>query len=135
MLGALASGETVVTGLLESEDVMCTAKALQAMGTSMHYDGKALHIRGGKALQMPKAPLNLGNSGTSARLLMGLVAGYPVSAVFTGDGSLSRRPMKRVIEPLTQMGAKIEGERLPLRVAGAALRVQSLTSCRSRRRR
>lgn len=122
MLGALAAGETVVTGLLESEDVMCTAKALQAMGVSMDYDGKALHIHGGRSLQMPKAPLNLGNSGTSARLLMGLIAGYPVSAVFTGDSSLSRRPMKRVIEPLTQMGAKIEGERLPLRVTGGALR-------------
>ena len=122
MLGALASGETVVTGLLESEDVVCTAKALQAMGADIKQDGKLWRIRGGKPLQTPKAPLDLGNSGTSARLLMGLVAGYPVSAVFTGDASLSRRPMKRVIEPLTQMGAKFEGERLPMRVAGGDLR-------------
>jgi len=121
MLGALATGETVVTGLLESEDVICTAHALQAMGANIKQDGTLWRIHGGKQLQTPKAPLNLGNSGTSARLLMGLVAGYPVSAVFTGDASLSRRPMKRVIEPLSYMGAKFEGERLPMRVAGGDL--------------
>lgn len=121
MLGAIAAGETVVTGLLESEDVICTAKALQAMGADIKQDGKTWRIQGGKALQMPHTPLDLGNSGTSARLLMGLVSGYPLSAVFTGDASLSRRPMKRVIDPLAQMGARFEGERLPMRVSGGAL--------------
>jgi 3-phosphoshikimate 1-carboxyvinyltransferase len=122
MFGALATGETVVTGLLEGEDVICTAEALKAMGADIKKDGDVWRIRGGKTLQTPHAPLNLGNSGTSTRLLMGLVAGYPITAVFSGDASLSRRPMKRVIEPLSQMGAKFEGERLPLRVAGGELR-------------
>lgn len=122
MLGALASGETVVTGLLEGEDVICTAKALQELGADIRKEGDTWRIRGGKTLQMPRAPLNLGNSGTSTRLLMGLVAGYPIAAVFTGDASLSRRPMKRVIEPLSAMGAQFEGERLPLRVSGGDLR-------------
>jgi len=122
MFGALATGETVVTGLLEGEDVICTAEALKAMGADIKKDGDIWRIRGGKQLQTPRAPLNLGNSGTSTRLLMGLISGYPITATFTGDASLSRRPMKRVIEPLSQMGAQFEGERLPLRVAGGDLR-------------
>ena len=121
MLGALASGETVVTGMLEGEDVLCTAGALRAMGVSIVQDGKLWRIRGGKPLQKPETPLDLGNSGTSARLLMGLVAGYPIEAVFTGDASLSRRPMKRAIEPLAQMGARFDGDRLPLKVIGGSL--------------
>ena len=127
MLGALAEGETVVTGMLEGEDVLNTAAALRAMGVSITKSGTQWHIRGVKSLQGPSAPLDLGNSGTSIRLLMGLVAGYPVSAMFTGDASLSKRPMKRVIEPLAQMGAKFEGEKLPLKVTGGALKAISYT--------
>ncbi len=127
MFGALAAGETVVTGMLEGEDVLCTAAALRAMGVSITQDDKLWRIRGGNPLQKPQAPLDLGNSGTSARLLMGLVAGYPIEAVFTGDASLSKRPMKRAIEPLLQMGAKFDGDRLPLKVTGGALHPISYT--------
>ena len=128
MFGAIASGETSVTGLLQGEDVLRTAAALTAMGADIMppKDSKGVwRIRGigEKSLHSPKQELYLGNSGTSARLLMGLVAGYPVSAVFTGDESLSRRPMGRVIKPLTQMGAKFEAQaddKLPIRVTGSA---------------
>ncbi len=127
MLGALAAGETSVTGLLESEDISCTAQALMSLGVSItppNQQNNVWRIRGmgGKNLGTPKAPLHLGNSGTSARLLMGLIAGYPVSAVLTGDASLSLRPMGRVIKPLAQMGARFEtsnGERLPIKMTGS----------------
>ncbi|MFH1157446.1 MAG: 3-phosphoshikimate 1-carboxyvinyltransferase [Pseudomonadota bacterium] len=128
MFGALASGETTVTGLLEGEDVFRTAKALMVMGVSISSpDAKndlwRIRGMGETPLRAPASALDLGNSGTSARLLMGLVAGYPVSASFTGDDSLSRRPMGRVIRPLEQMGARFEmsvEDRLPLRITGSA---------------
>lgn len=125
MLGALAVGETRVTGLLEGEDVLSTAAAMRAMGASVERisDGEwAVHGVGVGALLQPQAPLDMGNSGTSTRLLMGLVASHPISATFIGDASLSKRPMGRVIEPLSQMGAAFEaseGGRLPLTVRGA----------------
>lgn len=121
MLGALAQGETVINGLLQSDDVRRTVAALTALGISIVEDEGCWRVRGG-ALQSPAAPLDLGNSGTSARLLMGLVAGWRVDAEFTGDASLSRRPMKRVIEPLVQMGARVEGAALPLTMHGGGLR-------------
>jgi 3-phosphoshikimate 1-carboxyvinyltransferase len=128
MFGAIANGETSVTGLLQGEDVMRTAAALTAMGadiTPPEDSAGVWRIRGigEKSLHSPRQELYLGNSGTSARLLMGLVAGYPVTAVFTGDDSLNRRPMGRVIKPLTQMGAKFEaqaGDKLPIRVTGSS---------------
>lgn len=125
MLGALAVGETRVTGLLEGEDVLSTAAAMRAMGASVERigDGEwSVHGVGVGALLQPQAPLDMGNSGTSTRLLMGLVASHPVAATFIGDASLSKRPMGRVIEPLGQMGAAFEaseGGRLPLTVRGA----------------
>lgn len=125
MLGALAVGETRVTGLLEGEDVLSTAAAMRAMGASVERigDGEwAVHGVGVGALLQPQAPLDMGNSGTSTRLLMGLVASHPISATFIGDASLSKRPMGRVIEPLGRMGAAFEaseGGRLPLTVRGA----------------
>ena len=125
MLGALAVGETRVTGLLEGEDVLSTAAAMRAMGASVERigDGEwSVHGVGVGALLQPQAPLDMGNSGTSTRLLMGLVASHPISAQFIGDASLSKRPMGRVIEPLSQMGAAFdasEGGRLPLTVRGA----------------
>lgn len=125
MLGAVAHGETVVTGILQGEDVLRTARALISMGVIITpSEGGPWRIRGlGKAtLHSPRTTLDLGNSGTSARLLMGLIGGYPVSAVFAGDTSLSRRPMGRVIKPLAQMGVRFEtsgGDRLPLRVTGS----------------
>lgn len=126
MLGALAVGQTRVTGLLEGEDVLATAAAMRAMGASVERTGEgswSVHGVGVGALLQPEAPLDMGNSGTSTRLLMGLVSSHPITATFVGDASLSKRPMGRVITPLSQMGASIEaseGGRLPLIVRGAA---------------
>ncbi|MFM6950489.1 MAG: 3-phosphoshikimate 1-carboxyvinyltransferase [Novosphingobium sp.] len=125
MLGALAVGETRVTGLLEGEDVLSTAAAMRAMGASVERIGPgewSVHGVGVGALLQPQAPLDMGNSGTSTRLLMGLIASHAIAATFVGDASLSKRPMGRVIEPLSQMGASFdasEGARLPLTLHGA----------------
>jgi len=125
MLGALAVGETRVTGLLEGEDVLSTAAAMRAMGARVERLGEgewSVHGVGVGALLQPQDPLDMGNSGTSTRLLMGLVASHPITATFIGDASLSKRPMGRVIGPLSQMGAAFdasEGGRLPLTVRGA----------------
>lgn len=125
ILGGLAVGRTMVTGLLEGEDVLATAAAMRALGAAVtrHDDGTwEIHGRGIGTLDEPEDVLDLGNSGTAARLLMGVVAGHPISAVFTGDASLRRRPMARVITPLSQIGAAFHGRsggRLPLCVAGA----------------
>lgn len=125
MLGALAVGETRVTGLLEGEDVLATAAAMRAMGARVERLGEgewSVHGVGVGALLQPEAPLDMGNSGTSTRLLMGLVASHAIAATFVGDASLSKRPMGRVIEPLSQMGAAFEaseGGRLPLTLRGA----------------
>lgn len=130
MLGALAVGETRVSGLLEGEDVLATAAAMRAMGALVERVGASesggewrVNGVGVGALLQPLAPLDMGNSGTSTRLLMGLVASHPISASFIGDASLSKRPMGRVIEPLSQMGASFEaseGGRLPLILRGAS---------------
>ncbi|CAH0497349.1 3-phosphoshikimate 1-carboxyvinyltransferase [Novosphingobium sp. CECT 9465] len=124
MLGALAVGETRVTGLLEGEDVLSTAAAMRAMGATITRDGDGMwHVHGvgvGGLLQ-PQQALDMGNSGTSTRLLMGLVATHPITATFIGDGSLSKRPMGRVIDPLSMMGADFTaapGGRLPLTLRG-----------------
>ncbi len=124
MFSALAVGESRITGLLEGEDVLATAAAMRAMGARIEGDADGVwHVEGvgvGGLLQ-PQAALDMGNSGTSTRLLMGLVASHPITATFTGDASLSSRPMGRVIEPLSQMGADITaspGGRLPLMVRG-----------------
>ncbi len=126
MLGALAVGETRVTGLLEGEDVLSTAAAMRAMGASverMENGEWRVNGVGVGALLQPEAALDMGNSGTSTRLLMGLVASHPITASFVGDASLSKRPMGRVIEPLSQMGADFTaspGGTLPLMLRGAA---------------
>ncbi|MFN3988985.1 MAG: 3-phosphoshikimate 1-carboxyvinyltransferase [Erythrobacter sp.] len=123
MFGALAVGETRVTGLLEGEDVMATAAAMRAMGAGIEKAGEEWRIHGvgvGGLLQ-PQAALDMGNSGTSTRLLMGLVASHAISATFIGDASLSRRPMGRVIAPLSRMGAQFHGapgDTLPLTMQG-----------------
>lgn len=124
MLGALAVGETRVTGLLEGEDVLATAQAMRQMGATVERqpDGEwVIHGVGVGGLMPPQAPLDMGNSGTSTRLLMGLVASHAIEASFVGDASLSKRPMGRVIDPLSQIGAEFEaseGSRLPLIVRG-----------------
>ncbi|WP_294276972.1 3-phosphoshikimate 1-carboxyvinyltransferase [uncultured Sphingomonas sp.] len=124
MLSALAVGESRVEGLLEGEDVLATAAAMRAMGADIvrQDDGVwVIHGVGVGGLLQPETALDMGNSGTSTRLLMGLVASHPITATFIGDASLSRRPMGRVIEPLSQMGAEFQdtpGGRLPLMVRG-----------------
>ena len=126
MLGALAVGETRVTGLLEGEDVLSTAAAMRAMGANVERLGDGewrVNGVGVGALLQPDAALDMGNSGTSTRLLMGLVASHPITASFVGDASLSKRPMGRVIEPLSRMGADFTaspGGTLPLMLRGAA---------------
>jgi 3-phosphoshikimate 1-carboxyvinyltransferase len=124
MLGGIAAGETVIRGLLEGEDVLRTIEALRAVGAEAQKarDG-SWHIKGiGLAGLSPSSQaLDMGNSGTAARLLIGLLSGRPFRSHFTGDTSLQKRPMKRVIEPLTLVGAKFESAdgRLPLHVTGA----------------
>ncbi|WP_225009437.1 3-phosphoshikimate 1-carboxyvinyltransferase [Novosphingobium percolationis] len=124
MLGALAVGETRVTGLLEGEDVLSTAAAMRAMGATIERDADGtwhVHGVGVGGLLNPREALDMGNSGTSTRLLMGLVASHPITATFIGDASLSKRPMGRVIDPLSQMGATFTaapGGRLPLTLQG-----------------
>lgn len=123
MFSALAIGRSRISGLLEGEDVLATAAALRAMGVTIARDGEEWIVDGvgvGGFLQ-PAAPLDMGNSGTSTRLLMGLIASQAITASFTGDASLSRRPMNRVIEPLARMGASVspsEGGTLPLALEG-----------------
>jgi len=125
MLSALAVGETRISGLLEGEDVLATAAAMRAMGAAVERVGDGewrVHGVGVGALLQPQAPLDMGNSGTSTRLLMGLIASHAITARFIGDASLSGRPMGRVIEPLSQMGAAFEaseGGRLPITLRGA----------------
>ena len=117
MFGALAVGETRVTGLLEGEDVMATAAALRAMGATIEREAEgtwSIHGVGVGSLLQPQGPLEMGNSGTSTRLLMGLVASHPITARFIGDASLSKRPMGRVTEPLSLMGADFSATTLPL---------------------
>ncbi|MEH3104046.1 MAG: 3-phosphoshikimate 1-carboxyvinyltransferase [Sphingomonas phyllosphaerae] len=125
MLSALAVGESRVEGLLEGEDVLATAAAMRAMGATIERGDDGIwriHGVGVGGLLQPTQALEMGNSGTSTRLLMGLVASHPITATFTGDASLSARPMARVTVPLAQMGASFEaspGTRLPLMVRGA----------------
>lgn len=125
ILGAIAVGETRITGLLEGEDVLATAAAMRAMGADVERlgDGKwRVNGVGIGGLLQPESAIDCGNSGTSARLLMGLVASHGITTSFTGDASLSKRPMGRVIEPLSLMGAKFTaspGGRFPLMLEGA----------------
>ncbi|CAI8905978.1 3-phosphoshikimate 1-carboxyvinyltransferase [Methylocaldum szegediense] len=124
MFGALAEGTTRVAGFLEAEDCLATMNAFQAMGVEIDGPENGLvSIRGVglHGLQAPKEPLYLGNSGTSMRLLCGLLAGQRFDTVLTGDASLCRRPMKRVTEPLRAMGAVVEttdAGTAPLRIKG-----------------
>lgn len=126
MLSALAVGESTITGLLEGEDVLATAAAMRAMGAQVERTGEGawtVHGVGVGGLLQPQAALDMGNSGTSTRLLMGLVAAHAITTTFTGDASLSKRPMGRVTGPLSQMGADITaspGDTLPLMLRGLA---------------
>lgn len=125
MFGALTIGETIISGLLEGEDVLHTAEAMKALGAKVEKCDDGLWRTYGVGiggLKQPKTNLEMGNSGTSTRLLIGLVAAHNITATFTGDASLSKRPMQRVITPLEMMGASFDSQedgRLPLTVKGA----------------
>ena len=125
MLGGLAVGETTIDGLLEGEDVLRTANAMRALGAEIERDGDGRwHVwgRGVGGLVEPEDVVDMGNSGTGARLLLGILASHPLTAVLTGDASLRRRPMARVTDPLSACGAEFiarDGGRLPLTVIGS----------------
>ena len=126
ILGAMTVGETQITGLLEGEDVINTGRAMRALGATVERTGQGawrVHGVGVSGFAEPAAPLDFGNSGTGCRLVIGAVAGCPVTATFDGDASLRSRPMKRVLDPLARMGAHAvnvaDGGRLPLTLKGA----------------
>jgi 3-phosphoshikimate 1-carboxyvinyltransferase len=127
MLGAIAEGTSSFTNFLNSDDCLRTIQAFQAMGVSFDHLKNRLIVRGVglKGLSKPKQELDLGNSGTTMRLLLGVLAGQPFEVRLTGDASLRKRPMRRVTEPLKQMGASIEGRDhanyAPLVIRGGSL--------------
>src|SRR6266849_6780643 len=126
ILGALAVGRTRISGLLEGEDVLNTAKAMQALGARVERIAEGAWQVDGVGVAgfaAPRGPLDFGNSGTGCRLAMGAVAGCPIAATFDGDASLRKRPMRRVLDPLEKMGARAvqmdNNERLPVVLKGA----------------
>ena len=122
LFGALATGRTTITGLLEAEDVINTASAVSAMGAPARKTSAGWEVlgRGVGGLSQPSGPLDFGNSGTGTRLIMGVIAGHPITVQLIGDASLSRRPMSRVLDPLKQMGLEVveDKETLPLTIRG-----------------
>ncbi len=124
IFAALASGVSRIRGLLEAADVINTAKSIVALGASVEKVDGEWHVtgRGVGGLRDPGAPLDFGNSGTGTRLMLGVIAGHDMTVCMTGDASLSRRPMGRVLTPLKQMGIQVEGDRdtLPLTVRGTS---------------
>ena len=125
IFGALTVGETRISGLLEGEDVLNTAKACAALGADVERIGEGewrVHGVGVGGLRAPEGVLDFGNAGTGSRLMMGVVAGNPITATFDGDASLRRRPMRRILDPLEQMGVAVvdaaDGGRLPLTLKG-----------------
>lgn len=125
MVAGIAVGESTIGGLLLGEDVLATATAMEQLGVTVERGADAWRVwgRGVAGLREPEAVLDLGNAGTGVRLLMGVLAGQPITAFLTGDASLRRRPMNRVIAPLVRIGAQVtarSGGRLPLSVTGAA---------------
>jgi 3-phosphoshikimate 1-carboxyvinyltransferase len=136
ILGTVATGRTTIEGLLEGEDVLKTAGACRALGAVIERQTSGVwHVNGVGlgALREPASPLDFGNSGTGVRLMMGLVGGHPITATFDGDASLRKRPMRRILEPLLQMGAEVlsesPGGRCPLRLRGTgdAVPIEYLT--------
>ncbi|MDP9201992.1 MAG: 3-phosphoshikimate 1-carboxyvinyltransferase [Gemmatimonadota bacterium] len=127
ILASLADGESLIRGILESDDVRSTAEVLRTLGARIPTLSAEVRVDGVglRGLRSPRQTLDCGNSGTTTRLMAGVVAAHPFSARFEGDASLSRRPMQRVAEPLTYMGAQFEfehGDGLPMTVRGVDLR-------------
>ncbi|MDC0184565.1 3-phosphoshikimate 1-carboxyvinyltransferase [Rhodobiaceae bacterium] len=126
ILSSIAIGESRIEGLLGSTDVICTIEAMKLLGANISLNSNTCIINGigiGSLIE-PKKPLDFGNSGTAARLIMGLVSTHPIKSVFVGDASLSKRPMGRVIDPLTEFGTEFEltsSEFFPIVVNGAKL--------------
>jgi len=121
ILGGLASGETRISGLLEGDDVLHTAKAVRAFGAEVERLAQGEWRVKGAPWNSPDGHVDCGNSGTGARLLMGAASAFPINATFTGDSSLSGRPMERVLGPLRSMGARTEGSTLPVTIHGGNL--------------
>lgn len=126
ILGAMASGVTEIEGLLEGDDILATARAVEAFGARVARLGPGQWVVAGQGgLRQPDGVIDCGNAGTGVRLLMGAAAGYPITTTFDGDASLRKRPMKRVTGPLAEMGARFDWtgaeDRLPVAVKGGAL--------------
>ena len=123
MLGALADGATHITGFLRGEDCLSTIDCFRAMGIKIEDNGSEITVygKGLHGLSKPSEMLYTGNSGTTTRLLCGILAGQPFDTDITGDASICKRPMKRVREPLSLMGAKIDGDFCPLHISGTTL--------------
>src|SRR2546422_7493994 len=124
MLAALAKGKSELSGLLTADDVKSSARVLRQIGADISRIQESGVRISGSRLQTPGSRLNCGDSGTTARLMLGVLAGQKFAATLTGDASLRRRPMRRVTEPLKQMGADIDerGDGLPLTIRGGTLR-------------
>lgn len=131
ILGAMAQGVTTIEGLLEGDDVLRTAAAMRAFGAEVERLGDgAWRVVGKGGLQEPADVVDCGNAGTGVRLIMGAMAGYPITATFTGDQSLRKRPMARITDPLVMMGARVlgrSGGRLPLAFQGGTLETVEYT--------
>ena len=132
ILGAMASGVTEIEGLLEGEDILATARAVEAFGATVERLGEGRwRVTGRGGFRQPDGVIDCGNAGTGVRLLMGAAAGYPITVTFDGDASLRKRPMKRVTGPLAQMGAgfawKADEDRLPVEVSGGGLAATDFT--------
>jgi 3-phosphoshikimate 1-carboxyvinyltransferase len=131
MLAALARGKSELTGLLTGEDVKSTARVLRQLGADISAIGDGTVTVRGSRLSSPASRLHCGNSGTTARLILGILAGQRFAATLTGDASLRRRPMRRVTEPLRAMGARIDdaqGDALPLTIRGGRLHALTYTT-------
>ncbi len=125
LLAALADGVSSLSGLSDGADVAATATAVADLGAAVDHSGEVVRVRGGE-LREPPGPIDVGNSGTSIRLLAGIAAGCPFTTILAGDASVNQRPMGRISEPLRLMGADVQGPdggcRAPLRITGGGLR-------------
>src|SRR5688500_10586390 len=127
IFSALAEGTSRVRGILQSHDVQSTAEVLRRLGVSIPALDESIEVAGVglRGLSAPSKDLDCGNSGTTTRLMAGILAAHPFTSRLVGDASLSRRPMRRVVAPLTAMGAQVrceQGDGLPMVITGAALR-------------